>query len=236
MHRPLQITCNITEELTFWWWAGGFAAGLHPWTLSAAAGTAPETRHVLFFIRNHQSMQNSDHNHLDKTGKLAVQMKKSLLMATIYCRMDRYKLITLLNLSAALTILRKDRLLLNRDTLSKTYLVEISRRCVIVWRNRWQELWTGIREAILKLWHLSFLHLQHTVTMFLTKLGVDALVDPHWMEDEADGEQDVHLLILFVDLKGHEHRLVHVWRNLRFVTSGSLKSQCLFIILSHLIQ
>jgi len=45
-----------------------------------------------------------------------------------------------------------------------------------------------------------FLHLEHPVGVFLTQVRVDCFVDADWMQDEADGQQRKHLIILLVDL------------------------------------
>lgn len=45
-----------------------------------------------------------------------------------------------------------------------------------------------------------FLHPQHLVSVLLPQLGVNALVDAHWVHGESDGQQAVHLLVLFVNL------------------------------------
>ena len=72
---------------------------------------------------------------------------------------------------------------------------------IISWRNWRQELGTGEGEALFKLRQFSSLHLVHLVrVVLLPERGQQRLVDPLGMEDEADCQQDEHLLRLLVDL------------------------------------
>ena len=72
---------------------------------------------------------------------------------------------------------------------------------VVCRRDRREELGAGEGEAGLELRHLAPLHLVHLVrVVLLPERGQQRLVDPLGMEDEADCQQDEHLLRLLVDL------------------------------------
>lgn len=45
-----------------------------------------------------------------------------------------------------------------------------------------------------------FLHAEHLISVFLTELRVDALVDAHGVHGKSNCQQPVHLLVLFIDL------------------------------------
>ena len=49
--------------------------------------------------------------------------------------------------------------------------------------------------------HLPFLHPEHLVLELLSQLRMDALVNPHGVENQTNGQQGVHLVIHFSDLK-----------------------------------
>ncbi len=67
--------------------------------------------------------------------------------------------------------------------------------------HRRQELWTGEGETRLELAKVAGLHLVHLIgVVLLLQHGVERLVDALRVQHEADGEQDVHLLRLLVDL------------------------------------
>ena len=109
---------------------------------------------------------------------------------------------------------------------SLIYLVMVVRVKVdgiISWRNWRQELGTGEGEALFKLRQFSPLHLVHLVrVVLLPQGGQEALVNTLGVKDEADGEQDEHLVRLLVDLVvlirlGREHGLgpLDVQQNVR---------------------
>ena len=49
--------------------------------------------------------------------------------------------------------------------------------------------------------HLPFLHPEHLVLELLSQLRMDALINPHGVENQTNGQQGVHLVIHFSDLK-----------------------------------
>lgn len=51
------------------------------------------------------------------------------------------------------------------------------------------------------------LHAQHLVSIFLSELRVDALVDPHGVHGQRNGQQCMHLLVLLVNLKTKSNTL-----------------------------
>lgn len=63
---------------------------------------------------------------------------------------------------------------------------------------------------------LPFLHPQHLVSILLPQLGVDTLVDAHRVHGESDGQQAMHLLILFVDLRNHRSSIKSVSKRIFF--------------------
>lgn len=68
-------------------------------------------------------------------------------------------------------------------------------------RRERQELGTGKVEAILELVHISHLHPVHLLVVILVPEHLlEALVDALGMQNQANGEQVVHLLRLLVDL------------------------------------
>lgn len=64
---------------------------------------------------------------------------------------------------------------------------------------------------------LPFLHSQHLVSVLLPQLGVDALIDAHWVHGESDGQQAVHLLVLFVNLKNIIYKYYDICVNYKTV-------------------
>merc|ERR1719278_2378495 len=72
---------------------------------------------------------------------------------------------------------------------------------IVCWGNWGQKLGAGECIRGLKLGHFPPLHLVDLVCVILLSEGcVKRLVDPLWVEDEADGQQDKHLVSLLVDL------------------------------------
>lgn len=66
-----------------------------------------------------------------------------------------------------------------------------------------------------------FLHPQHLVSVLLPQLGVNALVDAHGVHGESDGQQAVHLLVLFVYLSNMRLNVSRLQRGARLFTAGN---------------
>lgn len=62
------------------------------------------------------------------------------------------------------------------------------------------------------------LHPQHLVSILIPQLGVNALVDAHRVHGESDGQQAVHLLVLFVDLSNVRTNMSHLSWGARLFT------------------
>lgn len=78
--------------------------------------------------------------------------------------------------------------------------MEVGRGSVIVGGHGREELGAGKRESCLKFGHLSLLHAQHFISKLFLQLLVQTLINADRMQDKAESQQSVHLLVLLVDL------------------------------------